>query len=480
VSRAKIGGVAAGVVVVLTAAAYLLASDRLETGIRNDAESRLNRANRLLAQISTLESVEIIAHAKSLAEDRSTVQAIAQADASVRDQDGRAAIQSFLDGLKKGRERVPDFVAVVDGAGTVLFADSPLPERSGWKRFKSVAAAVDAGQVSKDTWEYGNRTVRVGVAPVSGPGPAGLRAAVVVGYAANDDEAQQHAAALGADVVLFSGERIRATSFRRAGDADELSRQPVLRELESDALAGRQVVRRVPLGGETYLAVGAPVPVNFSDRASGQIVMQPLSAAMGPVSTVRMTIVLLGVGALLVALLVMMVTTRVLLHPAEEIELGVTEIINGNVDYTFRPAGKDFDGLANALNVMLARLLGRPEPGEDEPGDENDSGAGAGKVLLEDELGTQAALGGARSLKDSDSLALAQEPEAEYHRRLFTEYLAARKGAGENVDGVTFESFVAKLRLSEANLRTRYNCRVVRFRVQLKNGQVSLKPVPIE
>ena len=36
-------------------------------------------------------------------------------------------------------------------------------------------------------------------------------------------------------------------------------------------------------------------------------------------------------------------------------------MINGNLDRTFTPVGSELDGLANGLNVMLARLLGLAE-----------------------------------------------------------------------------------------------------------------------
>ena len=97
----------------------------------------------------------------------------------------------------------------------------------------------------------------------------------------------------------------------------------------------------------------------------------------------------------------------------------------------------------------------------------------AAKVLLDEEVG------GSAAAADPAVVALAQEPESDYYRRIYNEYLEARKGVGESIDGVTFESFSAKLRLNEANLKKKYNCRAVRFRVQTKNNQVTLKPVPI-
>ena len=56
--------------------------------------------------------------------------------------------------------------------------------------------------------------------------------------------------------------------------------------------------------------------------------------------------------------------------------------------------------------------------------------------------------------------------------------MAARKNAG-SPDDVSFESFIAKLRVNEGKLKAQYQCRAVRFRVVLKDGKVSLKPVPI-
>ena len=48
-----------------------------------------------------------------------------------------------------------------------------------------------------------------------------------------------------------------------------------------------------------------------------------------------------------------------------------------------------------------------------------------------------------------------------------------------NPDEVSFENFIAKLKVNEGKLKAQYQCRAVRFRVVTKDGKVSLKPVPI-
>jgi len=162
---------------------------------------------------------------------------------------------------------------------------------------------------------------------------------------------------------------------------------------------------------------------------------------------------------------------RRMIAQVDHIELGVTDIINGNVDRTFRPVGQELDGLANGLNVMLARLLGRPEPGEEEFDEE-------GNPIIPGRVEFEETEEGAKPQTDPDLAALAQESEPDYYKRVFTEYVAQRKAAG-SPDDVSFENFIAKLKVNEGKLKAQHQCRAVRFRVVVNDGKVTLKPVPI-
>ena len=84
-------------------------------------------------------------------------------------------------------------------------------------------------------------------------------------------------------------------------------------------------------------------------------------------------IVGLGVIGLIAAIGGTVFTARRFLVPLDRVEAGVSEVINGNHDYVFESPSPDFEGLANGLNVMVARLLGRPEPGEEDD-EENQGG----------------------------------------------------------------------------------------------------------
>ncbi len=475
-SRAKIGAVVAVVVAALTLAAYFLTTKRMETGIRRDVESRVAKARQLVIHIAAVQAKEMDSRVEALSREPTL-------EAALKDEPDPAKKKALMDQAQiaildfvKDQTGKPDFVGLTDKDGNVILMDVDLPpDAQNWKKdFPVVANALDKREVARDIWDYRNTVTKVGVAPVIDAITNEVRGAVVVAHALTSKQAAEQADMIGMDVTYFFNGRARATSFRQKGaegDIAAITKAITDKGLDtaSQDLGKPMPVVSVSINGDGYIATSAPLP--YENKTSGAMVMMSLGKAMEPIGTVKVTILLLGLGALLVALLAMLITARLLLNPAEEIELGVTEIINGNVDYTFKPAGADFDGLANALNVMLARLMGRPEPG-DEPLDEER--ASTSQMVLED--AEKAAQGGAA---DPETLALAQEPEADYYKRIFGEYLSQRKAAGDKTDGVTFEGFVAKLRLSEANLKKKHGCRAVRFRVATKDGQVTLKPVPI-
>ena len=182
-----------------------------------------------------------------------------------------------------------------------------------------------------------------------------------------------------------------------------------------------------------------------------------------------------GVLAMLVMLGAVMMTSLRFIRPLDKIELGVAEIINGNIDYQFRPVGPDFEGLSNGLNVMLARLLGREEPNEDEPEEEQDETSRwrSDQMLVEE---GQAPAGS----PSPEANALAQESEPVYFTRIFNEYVAALKAQGKPTKGITIQAFTAKLRLIEGGLKQKWKgCRMVRFKVNAQGSEVTLKPIPI-
>jgi hypothetical protein len=347
--------------------------------------------------------------------------------------------------------------------------------------------------VVAELWDYpGRGLMRVGVATVvdveTADGVSRVAGAVLVAYAQSSKLAREEARTLGGQVAYFdfgSDGKVFASSFQDAKMAEILT--PVLAkgDLARTALANESGIHgpvEVTANGSSYFAAAIRLPrfppaknlpADYPPVTAGALVLSPANPTTPEHGTAGRLILILGGVSLLLALGAMWLTSRRIIDQVDELEVGVAEIINGNLERTFRPVGDDLDGLANGLNVMLARLLGRPEPGEEEM-DEDGNPIVSGRVDFDEDAEAAAAA----PAGSPDLAALAQEPEPDYYKRVYTEYRDARRAVG-NPDEVSFEGFIAKLRVNEGKLKAQHQCKAVRFRVVTKDGKVSLKPVPI-
>ncbi len=497
-SRTVIAAVVAAVIAALTAVAFFVTSTSYDERVKKDADAKLARAYQVVQQLNQLEGIDVSNKAERLAAEKEFVAAIKTDSGTERAAQARIGFQKFTADEKQGDVK-PDIIALVDASGNLLAMNEiPTVVAKQWKNDKgeSIIPAVNIVLGKKliisDIWNYGEKgMMKVGVAPVIDPDapisakdPDGvvIIGAIVVAYSQTAREAQKDRTLLGTEIAYYDNKTVIATSFTRgAGNEEDTAKARDLTELlRSGAVTESGAKQKITVDGVDYLAAAVKMP-RSSTRAlpkdyppitAGAVVLAPINDPTNTSGTVKLFIILLGGGALAIALLGLYLSHRRLIAQVDQIELGVTDIINGNVDRTFRPVGAELDGLANGLNVMLARLLGRPEPGEEEF-DEEGNPIMQGRVEFDDGDGSSAP-----PAPDPDLAALAQESEPDYYTRVYTEYLAARKATG-HPDEVSFENFIAKLKVNEGKLRAQYQCRAVRFRVVTKDGKVTLKPVPI-
>jgi len=496
-SRTVIAAVVAAVIAVLTAIAFFVTSTSFEDRLKKDADAKLARAYQVVQQLNQLEGIDVSNKAERLAAEKEFVTAIKTDSGSERQTQARIGFQKFTADEKQGDVK-PDIIALVDASGNLLAMNEvPTVVAKQWKTEKgdSIIPALNVVLGKKiivsDIWNYGEKgMMKVGVAPVIDPDapvsakdPEGvvIIGAIVVAYAQTAREAQKDRNLLGTEIAYYDNKNVVATSFTRGlTNEEDTAKARLLSELlRANTITEGGAKQRTTIDGVDYLAAAVKMPRSSTRRlpadyppiTAGAVVLASISDPGNTAGTVKLFIALLGAGALAIALLGLYLSHRRLLAQVDQIELGVIDIINGNVDRTFRPVGLELDGLANGLNVMLARLLGRPEPGEEEM-DEEGNPIIQGRVEFEESESTTA------PAPDPDLAALAQESEPDYYKRVYTEYLAARRSTG-NPDEVSFENFIAKLKVNEGKLRAQYQCRAVRFRVVMKDGKVTLKPVPI-
>lgn len=495
-SRAVIGTAAAVIIALLTGTAYMVTTSSLESGIHKDIKTRVAKAQELLIQNSSLEMLRILKRTEALAMKPGLALALSPAEGAGPDPvKAEEIFQGFRADLKK-EEAQPDIMAMTDDTGRLVAllsgstpVTSPVPDsylKNGKIKYPALASAIKNQFATSEIWDYeGSGAMKVTVAPILDPEVRSTLGTVIVAYAISSAEAKKQQTLLGAHVAYFYGDAIHATSLGSAKEQQATLGKILFGDdgLAKQALTskkGHGDIKVVTHGGEEYLATTGRLPrysskdVNETPFMAGAMVLISLSKAKESIGMVGMSLLLVGFLSIVMVLIAIQLTAKNILHPLEEIEIGVNEIINGNLDRTFEPVGSDLDGMANALNVMLARLLGRPEPGEEEFDEDGNIIRADIQLPMRNPTGQHMAL----DAKQADAVALAAEPTESYLRRVHSEFVAAQTANGESGD-VSYDDFVAKLHKNEGPLKQKYGAREVRFKVVTEDGKVTLKPVPI-
>ncbi|MBK6848984.1 MAG: hypothetical protein IPG96_16105 [Proteobacteria bacterium] len=494
--KGKIGLSAFLIVLGVTVLLYVAVIPPWARRVREQAQDDVRRATSLVAKIQRLRAYDLVALVQQIAHLRELVRVVQIPDELSRRQEVFKEINA-IDRLLRESGRKAHFFAVLDKRGAVVARDLSLEDMYGEKLpYPSIHRAL-SGRSASDVWIMKDRMMRAAAAPLTDQGQ--VVGAVAIAYDFTSAEAREDAEVVGTDVIYVMDNSVRASSFS-AGQGEDALKIKVL----SDGLtrAGSSAHQALTQGkpsepflmedvqGSAYVAAVAPLPeavwilgVQLSTRILdsgkraeiiggtsqhlvGLAVLANLDQRLAPVTRARYLIALFGLLVLLTVFVVKWFVTRHFVSAEDRLELGVSEVISGNLDYTFDTL-QEFEGLANALNVMMARLLGRPEPGES--ADEDQSWR-ADVIAVDAMPAVNVGI---------DVQRLAAEPEAAYYARIHREYLDARQGANLSLEGITLEGLTQKLRANEAMLKAKHKCHLVRFVVRSSGGRVSLQPIRI-
>jgi histidine kinase family protein len=483
--RTKIGLIAAGALLALTVIFYSMVTSTLTSSAARDVDEKVSRAQRLHQQISRLGGLDLSNLAVERARRPAVLGALGRGDETGRRQAAFEECEAINSDLQKD-SRKADIVAVLDGRGKVLARDlNPNADYGDdlAAKYPAVQQALK-GHPVKDVWTLQDRMTEVGLAPVT-RSDGGTMGVLLIGYVLSNRKAQERRDLLGTEIGYFHDGKAHTSSFAPEGTGEsakeDVGKTQALAavlfqgpKLAEQALKSGSAtpVQHISIENRDYAVVAAPLPGNFADHTSGVMLLSSVSDELTRAREPGKTVILFGLVAIIVALGAAVMTAKRFMGPLDQIELGVGEIINGNIDYTFKPVGPDFEGLSNSLNVMLARLLGRDEPNEDAVEEEdNEVEKWRAENMIIDE-GDGAASPGAA--------ALGAESEASYYPRLFNEYVNALKAAGKTADGVSVQAFMAKLRLAEGGLKQKWTCRMVRFQLTTQGDQIVFRAVRID
>lgn len=489
-SPAKIAAVIAGLILALTVGAHQQVTGALRKRQRDEATALVERSAGLFLVQNRLQSLEFTSQTAQYARLEAFPRVFLAADAAARKRAAFDAVNALnADQISKAYEHPAALVAVVDDTGKVLARDLNASSMVGddlKAKYGAVGLAL-AGTANKDTWAFNKRMYRVACAPIRGQ-DGKIAGALIIGFEESGREAGAQRESYGVELALFLENQIYASSFAAAGkestEEQELGRS-LFQGPQFAAPATKSRRQTAPFtltlpGKGAYVGVAAPLLGNSSQPEAGFVVLTPLEAD-GAAAQAGLWIIILGGVAAVLGAIGALWTGRLFLGPLEQIEAGMTEILNGNRDYVFEKGSPALEGMENTLNAMVSRLVGRPEPGDEsiaQSFDREKAPQFSGPVRSSDGMPVVSGTPASPRLSPENQ-ELAAEPEEQYLRRLFNEYVHAREQTGEGAKDLNYNGFVEKLRESEATLSKKYNSRIVRFKVVIKQGQVTLKPVPL-
>jgi len=516
---------------------YFNVSGRAETRARSTVQERLESARATLNEVRKLQDFALVARAARVAAWPQMAQVLALPKEQFADPEGnlpsdydyRGQIHDqmfpevlvwwerfkYLDkGDYKRTDDIlfwpkgkPDLFWVVDAKGHGV----AKPTDRAWfgreqanirDHFPEILRVVGdgkgqkGGETLKTIWMQKGAPMTIAAVPIrSGERVLG---AVVLGTQVAVSEATRGKELTGVEVAFFVGDQIGRTSTLRSEGEKALREVFVGDKLGARSADGRKPVE-LTLNGHRHLGFVSLLPGSKGTVPLGILVFADLDAEIAVAAGGLAWIFAIGFAGFLLTLGLAVSFQRKFIEPLEEIDRGVLEIVNGNLDYWFASEDKGMAGtMSQNLNIMVCQLSGRPLPEEDD--------APEGEHWAEDRLfidvldpsefrvrpiessqipgGDEAAFG-VPSDADSgmgfapDILRLIRETENAYQRRLFKEYTDRLREAEEPIQGITFEKFMTRLEANASALREKYGCERVRFLVVSRDGKVSLRPIPI-
>ena len=402
--------------------------------------------------------------------------------------------------------RGPAFMALVDEKGVVLHRDKGTKYFVGeslGERYLSLNTVLSTGLAESDIWssrelasiaeskkEGGGKDtessmrsnlLRMGMAPFRGD-DGRIVGGICVGWSLSDRKATQIGNYLGVGVVFLEGDSYAASTkglgvvSKQTIEKLTANRVEKKKYSKADGSVEFEGLKAVPVtvGGKEFLGASGVMTGSRKVGAHTFLTLLSVEDAKEPLEAVSWVIILLGGFAIVMVLLMIFLMSRHFLKPLDELYSGVNEMLSGDLEYTFGVASSETEGLSYALNALLAKLLGRPEPEDEEDEVEGDS-----TVEATLELGPMP--DAAVAPTDEAVVSIAAESDDDHYKRIFSEYVDALDQYGEDVSAFTYDVFRQRLDVNVRVIKDRYEVGKVRFKiVSGSEGKPLLDSYPIK
>jgi hypothetical protein len=486
--RWKIIVVNAGIVLTVGLLTYLLLSASLvdvlaDPGVRKVEVAQALRSATARIGLDALQAEDWLRRQSATEETRSVY---APGVLSAREEAATAAANRLRDlAIHEPRfaKRAPSMVLFVDAQGAALGRNgSALMRRDQMlAAYPSLAQALTGGETGSAVWlnQQRQEQMLVSFAPVRDQ-EGKILGALVLGTPLSDDWLTRVSELTSGAPLIFGIERDGKVELVAHGEGARQKVQSAAAQsaaLDSARSASREQRVVVAVEGTRGDVVFGAMPLSGYEPKSSAVLVAAIPAALVD-SVSGLLRPVLGVTALglLMVIIAGWLLGNYFARPVSELEDGLLSVINGNSQLRFQIEHPDLGGLVFRINSLLNALTGVPEDTTDEQGKPSRPPTASD---FQEALDVDESSAGGQPVDDATAAALASEPSDDYYRRLYREYISAKRGLGDPVDHITLEAFVARIRATEQEMSAKYG-RPVRCQVQVRDDAgIVLIAVPL-
>lgn len=316
--------------------------------------TQLKRAGEVQSMLGGAELDQLYLHALTVSGDPNFVAYLVEAIAS-------GDVLSLTDQLdERQRDLGFTFAIVLDPKGTIVVRTDQQGGSLDMSQESIFTSALASGEAAADgLWARDGKLYYAVVVPLASAGV--LQGYLLVAYAVDDATAKRLAGATATEVFFLlqdaAGVKVAASSFE-AGLSPELAATPS-RFPALFAEGGENPVQvEIELDGHRWLGQAKSM-TGIGGAKIGQVVnLGSLDAALEPFVRIQRTLLYVGVGAVLAALLASFFVARHLLQPIRQLADAADKAADGEFDQRIdgSAGGAEVDQLASTFNTLLAEL----------------------------------------------------------------------------------------------------------------------------
>jgi hypothetical protein len=476
----------AGIVLILGLVTYFLMATSLTEVVENEARARTTVAQSVRAANArlALDALQLERWLDQRVRVDSVQDVFAGGTEQARQESATVQANKIRDDAAQNplfAGQLPSLVLFIDAHGAALGRNGSALMRGDRISdiYPSIKQVIAEGKTLSDVWINPTRQEQMLVSLTAVRGEGGASAgAVAVGVPLNDERLQRISELTSGQSLRFGllneqGIDLVARGGRVPDVVDSQLGSGAGAQLAHGAFRSRNVlVGEVPDGSWVY-GVG-PLDGYATDKmvliaATPTSLVPSLASLLNPV-----------IGATLFGLLLVIIVGSLignyLSRPISELEDGLLAIINGNQTIRFQIEHPELGGLVFRINSLLNALMGVPE---DDTDDQGRPSAAPNAGHFQEALSVDESTIASQQARPDVVRALASEPAAAYYRRVFDEYISAKRQLGDPVDGIRLDGFMARLQQSEQEMSAKYG-RPVRHQLELRDGGIVLVAIPLE